>query len=58
MSYSNCTSKWADMAKTERLNIRTTEILKEKIMKVAIRRGVTISEMINDYIKSLPNPKD
>jgi len=46
------------MAKTERLNVRTTEVLKEKIIKTAINRGVTVSEIINDFIKSLPNPND
>ncbi len=46
------------MAKTERLNVRTTELLKEKVIKTAIKQGVTVSELINDFIKSLPNPKD
>jgi antitoxin component of RelBE/YafQ-DinJ toxin-antitoxin module len=46
------------MAKTERLNVRTTEALKEKIIKTAISRGVTVSEIINDFIKSLPTPKN
>ena len=45
------------MAKTERLNIRTTEQLKSKIEAVAALRGITVSEMVNDYIKRLPNPK-
>jgi antitoxin component of RelBE/YafQ-DinJ toxin-antitoxin module len=45
------------MAKTERLNIRTTKQLKSKIEAVAKERGITISEMVNDYIKRLPNPK-
>jgi antitoxin component of RelBE/YafQ-DinJ toxin-antitoxin module len=45
------------MAKTERLNIRTTEQLKSKLEAIAKERGITVSEMINDYIKRLPNPK-
>lgn len=45
------------MAKTERLNIRTTEQLKSKLEAVAKERGITVSEMVNDYIKRLPNPK-
>jgi antitoxin component of RelBE/YafQ-DinJ toxin-antitoxin module len=45
------------MAKTERLNIRTTQYLKNKITRVAEERGVTVSELINDYIKRLPAPK-
>jgi antitoxin component of RelBE/YafQ-DinJ toxin-antitoxin module len=46
------------MTKTERLNIRTTKQLKSKIEAVARARGVTISEMVNDYIKRLPIPKN
>jgi antitoxin component of RelBE/YafQ-DinJ toxin-antitoxin module len=46
------------MAKTERLSIRTTQRLKDKIARLAVERGITVSEMVNDYIKSLPEPKD
>jgi antitoxin component of RelBE/YafQ-DinJ toxin-antitoxin module len=45
------------MAKTTRLNIRLTETLKEKVDQVAKERGITISELITDYIKRLPAPK-
>jgi antitoxin component of RelBE/YafQ-DinJ toxin-antitoxin module len=45
------------MAKTERLNIRTTKDLKQKVEAIAKERDVTVSELINDYIKRLPNPK-
>jgi antitoxin component of RelBE/YafQ-DinJ toxin-antitoxin module len=45
------------MAKTERLNIRTTKYLKQKVEAIAKERDVTVSELINDYIKRLPNPK-
>jgi antitoxin component of RelBE/YafQ-DinJ toxin-antitoxin module len=45
------------LVKTERLSIRTTKQLKSKIEAVAKERGVTVSEMVNDYIKRLPNPK-
>jgi hypothetical protein len=44
--------------KTERISIRTTKALKDKIEKVATERKVTVSEMINDYIKRLPIPRD
>ncbi len=44
--------------KTERISIRTTKALKDKIEKVAAERKVTVSEMINDYIKRLPIPRD
>lgn len=43
--------------KTERLSIRTTKQLKNKIEAVAKERDITISEMVNDYIKRLPNPQ-
>jgi antitoxin component of RelBE/YafQ-DinJ toxin-antitoxin module len=44
-------------AKTERLSIRTTKQLKKKIEAVAKERDITVSEMVNDYIKRLPNPQ-
>jgi antitoxin component of RelBE/YafQ-DinJ toxin-antitoxin module len=45
-----------DMIKTARLNIRLSEVLKSKVEQVAKERGVTVSELITDYIKRLPNP--
>jgi antitoxin component of RelBE/YafQ-DinJ toxin-antitoxin module len=39
--------------KTERINVRTTKQLKEKITKIAEEKGVPVSEFINDYIKGL-----
>jgi antitoxin component of RelBE/YafQ-DinJ toxin-antitoxin module len=41
------------MARTERLNIRISSELKEKIKKIAESKGLTVSELIVDYIKSL-----
>ena len=52
-----CTPTSEYMAKTERLNIRTTKYLKQKVEAIAKERDVTVSELINDYIKRLPNPK-
>ena len=46
------------MVKTTRLNIRITAALKEKVERVAKERGITVSELITDYIKRLPKPKD
>ena len=45
------------MTKDARLNIRITETLKEKVEQVAKERGVTVSELMTDYIKRLPMPK-
>ncbi len=39
--------------KTERINVRTTKQLKEKITKMADEKGVPVSELIDDYIKGL-----
>jgi len=45
------------MSRTERLQIRISRPLKEKVEKVAKERNITVSELIVDYIKRLPNPK-
>jgi antitoxin component of RelBE/YafQ-DinJ toxin-antitoxin module len=46
------------MTKTTRIYIRITEALKDKAERVAKEREVTVSELITDYIKRLPIPKD
>jgi antitoxin component of RelBE/YafQ-DinJ toxin-antitoxin module len=46
------------VTKATRLNIRITEVLKEKVERVARERQITVSELITDYIKRLPLPKD
>jgi antitoxin component of RelBE/YafQ-DinJ toxin-antitoxin module len=46
------------MTKAARLNIRITEVLKEKVERVARERQITVSELITDYIKCLPLPQD
>jgi antitoxin component of RelBE/YafQ-DinJ toxin-antitoxin module len=46
------------MAKTERIQIRISPELKIKAEKIADERNVSVSEMLMDYIKRLPNPKD
>ena len=43
--------------KTERINIRTTKQLKDKIARIAQKQGVPVAELINDYIKQLPEPQ-
>jgi antitoxin component of RelBE/YafQ-DinJ toxin-antitoxin module len=44
------------MVKDTRLNIRITETLKTKVEQIAKERGITVSELITDYIKRLPTP--
>jgi hypothetical protein len=43
------------MARTEKVIVRLTKQEKEKIEKYAKYLGVSMSEVIQDYIKSLPN---
>lgn len=45
------------MSRTERLYIRISPELKDKVTKIAKERNVTVSELLVDYIKRLPNPK-
>ncbi|MBV9385539.1 MAG: hypothetical protein JOZ78_03820 [Chroococcidiopsidaceae cyanobacterium CP_BM_ER_R8_30] len=45
------------MPRTERLYIRISPELKDKVTRVAKERNVTVSELLVDYIKRLPNPK-
>lgn len=45
------------MSRTERLQIRISPELKQKVERVASERNLTVSELIVDYIKRLPNPK-
>ena len=45
------------MSITERLQIRISPELKEKVEKVAKERNISVSELLVDYIKRLPNPK-
>ncbi|MEG4006830.1 hypothetical protein QUA23_12120 [Microcoleus sp. Pol1C5] len=40
---------------TERINVRTTKQLKEKITKIADEKGVPVSELIDDDIKGFPS---
>lgn len=43
------------MLRTERLSIRISPELKEKVETVAKERNITVSELIVDYIKRLPH---
>jgi hypothetical protein len=45
------------MSRTKRLQIRISPELKEKVEKIASERNISVSELIVDYIKRLPNPK-
>lgn len=42
------------MARTEKVIVRLTKKEKEKLEKYAEYLGVSMSEVIQDYIKSLP----
>lgn len=43
------------MARTEKIIVRLTKQEKEKLEKYAEYLAVSMSEVIQDYIKSLPN---
>jgi Ribbon-helix-helix protein, copG family len=43
------------MARTEKIIVRLTKKEKEKIERYAKYLGVSMSEIIQDYIKALPN---
>ncbi|HEY9781020.1 MAG TPA: ribbon-helix-helix protein, CopG family [Leptolyngbyaceae cyanobacterium] len=45
------------MHRTERLQIRISPELKKKVELIAKERNTSVSELIVDYIKRLPNPK-
>lgn len=45
------------MSRTERLSIRISPELKEKVEAVAKERNISLSELIVDYIKRLPYAK-
>lgn len=45
------------MARTERIDIRVSPELKTKVAAVAKERGLTVSELLIDYLKRLPAPK-
>lgn len=45
------------MSRTERLQIRISPELKEKVEAVAKERNISVSELLVDYIKRLPHPK-
>ena len=45
------------MSRTERLYIRISPELKDKVTKIALERNITVSELLVDYIKRLPSPK-
>ncbi|QIZ70633.1 ribbon-helix-helix protein, CopG family [Oxynema aestuarii] len=45
------------MARDELLQIRLTAQEKERLQAEADRRGVSMSEVIRDYIKRLPKQK-
>jgi antitoxin component of RelBE/YafQ-DinJ toxin-antitoxin module len=46
------------MAKTETIIIRTTKSIKSKAKAIAKERELSLSELIVDYIKQLPEPKE
>ncbi|WP_346016567.1 ribbon-helix-helix protein, CopG family [Chroococcidiopsis sp. CCMEE 29] len=43
------------MSRTQRLQIRISPELKKKVELIAKERNVSVSELIVDYIKRLPN---
>ena len=45
------------MSRTERLQIRISPELKEKVEGIAKERNISVSELLVDYIKRLPYPK-
>lgn len=55
-----CTNKRiniiADMSRLERIIVRVTSEEKERLHAEAKRRNLSMSEILRDYIKRLPNP--
>lgn len=58
LPYLHCTHKCMSMPRTERIDFRISPELKQKVETIAKERGVSVSELLTDYIKRLPNPKD
>lgn len=56
----SCTNKRiniiAEMSRLERIIIRVTTEEKERLQAEAIRRSLSMSEILRDYIKQLPKP--
>ena len=46
------------MARDELLQIRLTRKEKDRLQAEASKRGISMSEVIRDYIKRLPKPKE
>ena len=44
------------MARDSRLNIRMASRLKEKLKQCAEAEGLSVSEMVTDWVKQLPEP--
>jgi antitoxin component of RelBE/YafQ-DinJ toxin-antitoxin module len=44
------------MARDARLNVRINQKLKDKAILIAEDRGVTLSELVTDLLKQLPEP--
>ncbi|BAY45730.1 CopG domain protein DNA-binding domain protein [Scytonema sp. HK-05] len=45
------------MARTNKIIVRLTDKEKERLENYAVTLGVSMSEVIQDYIKSLPDTK-
>lgn len=45
------------MSRIERIIIRVTSEEKERLQAEAERRSLSMSEILRDYIKRLPNPR-
>lgn len=51
-----CINIVADMSRLERIIIRVTNEEKERLQAEAKKRSLSMSELLRDYIKRLPNP--
>jgi translation elongation factor EF-4 len=45
------------MARTNKVIVRLTDLEKAKILAYAEKLGVSMSEVVQDWIKALPDPK-
>ena len=45
-----------DMSRLERIIVRVTSEEKERLQAEAKKRSLSMSELLRDYIKRLPNP--
>ena len=45
------------MSRTNKVIVRLTDREKEKILTYALELGVSMSEVVQDWIKQLPDPK-